>query len=129
MNAVGMPADALLDREPVLLQQRHQILRRLEFLEAQLAVAEDLIDHLLREVLHLLDLGRGLGLEIRDPLRIGWQVEGGVCARPAGAAASSLRKKRLPAAHVPTTISFTILMSIGSSEGPPHYRDDVAAMR
>src|SRR6185503_435644 len=49
--------DALFDLEAVLPEHRDEVLRRLELLEAQLAVAEELIDHLLREVLELLDVG------------------------------------------------------------------------
>ena len=64
MNAVGMPATPSSTVKPFFLSSVDEVLRRLELLEAQLAVAEDLIDHLLREVLELLDLGGRFGLEL-----------------------------------------------------------------
>ena len=47
----------LLHREAVLLQDVRQILRRLEFLESEFTEAEHLIDHLLREGRHVVDVG------------------------------------------------------------------------
>ena len=58
--------DALFDGEAVLLQDVDQVAMRLLLLEAELAVAEDLIDHLLRERRHAVDVGRRLGLEPID---------------------------------------------------------------
>ena len=49
MNAVGMPAIAFLHGEAVLLEDVDQVAVGLDFLEAELAEAEDLVDHLLRE--------------------------------------------------------------------------------
>ena len=55
--------DALLDREPVLLQHVDQVAVGLDLLEPELGEAEDRIDHLLREHLHRLDVLHRLGLE------------------------------------------------------------------
>ena len=63
IHAVGMPADAALDREAVLLEDAGEVLRRLEFLKAELAEAEDLIDHLLRHHAPRLDVGDGFFLQ------------------------------------------------------------------
>src|SRR6476646_1233914 len=52
--------DAALDREAVLLQDARQVLRRFELLEAEFAEAEHLIDHLLCELVHGLEVGRGV---------------------------------------------------------------------
>ena len=54
-HAVGMPADAALHGEAVLLELAGQVPRGLDFLHAELAEAEDGIDHLLRELGHLVD--------------------------------------------------------------------------
>ena len=54
--------DAALNREAFLFQDAGQIALRLEFLKAQLAEAEDGVDHLLREVVHAVDARRGFGL-------------------------------------------------------------------
>ena len=48
--------DAFRDGKPVLAQHAGQVAGRLDFLKAQLTEAEDLIDHLLRERLHGVDL-------------------------------------------------------------------------
>ena len=52
MNDVGMPATPSSTWKPFFLSTSTRYVRRLELLEAELAVAEELIDHLLREVLH-----------------------------------------------------------------------------
>ena len=56
--------DAFLDLESVFLQDIHQVARGLDFLKAELTVAEDLIHHLLALVFHFLDVGRGFFLEL-----------------------------------------------------------------
>ena len=68
-NAVGMPATPFLHREAVLLEDVDQVAVGLELLEPELAVAEDLVDHLLGEDLAALDVGDGFLLE-RLELRI-----------------------------------------------------------
>src|SRR5262249_24539246 len=60
---------ALLDRESLFPEQRHEILRGLDLLKAELAEAEDLVDHLLSELGPMLDVGHHLLLEGGDPLR------------------------------------------------------------
>src|SRR5712692_2909186 len=52
-----------LDRKTVLFENVGQIPRRLELLEPKLSVAENLIDHLLREVARTIDVGGRLFLE------------------------------------------------------------------
>src|SRR5687768_3585124 len=52
--------DAAFNPETFLLENARQVLLRLEFLEPELAVAEHLVNHLLREVAHALDVGDGL---------------------------------------------------------------------
>ena len=57
----GDSGDASLDAEAVLLENAGNVARGLEFLEAELAVAVDLIHHLLGESLKLVHFGdRGL---------------------------------------------------------------------
>src|SRR5712692_712596 len=51
--------NAALDAEAVLLENAGNVSRGLEFLEAELAVAVDLIHHLLGESLKLVHLGDG----------------------------------------------------------------------
>ena len=58
--------DPLFDREPVLLQEVDQIAVRLLLLKAELTVAEDLIDHLLRERRHAVDGAGHLALQTID---------------------------------------------------------------
>ena len=58
--------DPLFHREPVLLQEVDQIAVRLLLLEAELTVAEDLIDHLLRERRHAVDGACHLALQTID---------------------------------------------------------------
>jgi hypothetical protein len=58
--------DPLFDGEAVLLQDVDQIAVRLLLLEAELTVAEDLIDHLLRERRHAVDGACHLGLQPID---------------------------------------------------------------
>ena len=48
---------AFLDREAFLLEDAGQVSLRLELLESELAEAEHRIDHLLREVVHAVDVG------------------------------------------------------------------------
>jgi hypothetical protein len=60
-HAVGIPETP---------QDSCQVLRSLDLLEAKLAKAEDLVDHLLDHVLVLLDLGDDFGLEEFEPLRL-----------------------------------------------------------
>ncbi len=62
--------DAFFDGKAVLLQDIDQVAMRFLLLEAQLTVAEDLIDHLLREHRHAVHCRRGFGLEPIDA-RIG----------------------------------------------------------
>ena len=66
VQAVGMPAMDSSMRNPLLLQDAGQVLRRLDLLKAKFAEAEDLIHHLLGEVLHSVDFTRQLGLVPRD---------------------------------------------------------------
>ena len=55
--------DAALDLEAVLLEDAGEVFRRLDFLHPELAVREDLIDHLLDHLRSRVDLLRGFGLE------------------------------------------------------------------
>src|SRR5262245_66344652 len=64
--------DPFLDLEAILLEDIDQIAGSLELLKAKLTVAEDLIDHLGREILHLLDVRDGFLFE-------GVQPDGGLC--------------------------------------------------
>ena len=57
----------LLDREPVVLEDAGDIALRLELLEAQLAEAEEHVDHLLGEVAAAVDVEDDLGLEFGEP--------------------------------------------------------------
>jgi hypothetical protein len=54
---------------------------RLDLLEAQLAVAEDLVDHLLREDAHALDVGERLRLQLRDTRIVGDETRLRGCGR------------------------------------------------
>ena len=88
--------DAALDREAVLLEDAGQVLRRLDLLEAELAEAEDLVDHLLRELLHALDVGGGLALQAR---RAGgwvapWRREQAFAPEPASGPTRARRRTR-----------------------------------
>src|SRR5262249_10250822 len=60
-------ADAALDAEAVLLEDGGDVLRGLELLEAELAVAEDLIDELLRELRARVDVGDRFFLHRLEP--------------------------------------------------------------
>jgi hypothetical protein len=51
----GNAGNAALDRKAIFLEDADDVARGLHFLKAQLAVAEDLVDHLLRESLPLVD--------------------------------------------------------------------------
>src|SRR5262245_51303570 len=77
-----------LDPEAVLLEDVSEIPRSLGFLEAELGVAEDLIDHLLRHHAHGLDFSRGLALELLDARRSRWR---GCGRRRRRAATAALR--------------------------------------
>ena len=59
--------DPLLYREAVLLEHVDQIAVGLDFLEPKLAVAEDLVDHLLRELRAAVDVGDRFLLERLEP--------------------------------------------------------------
>src|SRR5688572_28083708 len=58
---------AFLDGEPVVAQDLHEVFRRLDLLKPELAEAEDLIDHLLRELRPAVDVGDGFALEPLEP--------------------------------------------------------------
>ena len=58
----GNAGHAALDLEAFLLQNAGEVLRGLEFLEAQLAEAEDAVHHHLRLLLHGVDLAGQVGL-------------------------------------------------------------------
>ena len=107
IHAVGIPAMPSLNREAVLFEDAGQVLRRLEFLKAQLAEAEDHVDHLLRGLVELLDTGSRLGLQpgdaclsVRSGRLGGAAAAGGDCARTyrsavtASAIAVSVRGRR-----------------------------------
>ena len=66
VQAVGMPATPRSMREAVLLQDAGEVLRRLDFLKTQLAEAEDLVHHLLREFLHPVDFSRERDMVLSD---------------------------------------------------------------
>ena len=67
--------DPLLDGEPLLTQDVRQVLRRLDFLEPELAEAEHGVHHLLREVVKILDACRAFGLERAEP-RFNFGIDG-----------------------------------------------------
>ena len=67
---------AALDREAVLLEDAGQIARRLDFLEAELAEAEDRVDHLLRQLGHLVDALDRFGLVARSSSRCPGAADG-----------------------------------------------------
>jgi len=58
----GDARHAALDLETVLLEKACQVLRRFDFLEAELTEAEHRVHHLLRELCHLVDTFGGVGL-------------------------------------------------------------------
>ena len=60
MNDGRDARDPFLHGEAVLLEDVDQVAVGLELLEPQLAVAEDLVDHLLRELAAALDVGERL---------------------------------------------------------------------
>ncbi len=64
--------DAALHGEAVLLENRGQVLRRLELLKPELAEAEDGVHHLLRELRHRLDARGRFGL-VRVQLLFLWR--------------------------------------------------------
>ena len=66
----GNSRHTLAHREAVLLEDADDVLRRFEFLKAQLSEAEHLIDELLRELRARVDVAHRLGLE-RSELRAG----------------------------------------------------------
>src|SRR6185436_3638196 len=72
----GNAGDAFLHREAVLLEDVDQVAVGLEFLEAELAVAEDLVDHLLRELRAAFDVGDRFLLQ-----RVELRVAAGFCRR------------------------------------------------
>ena len=77
--------DAGLDREAVLLEDAGEVLLGLEFLEAELAEAEDHVDHLLAEVEHRQHVGADGLFQLHDPrVRL---------ARPALRAASAAARR------------------------------------
>src|SRR5262249_5653518 len=84
-------ADATLHTEPVPLENAGDVSRRLELLKAELAVAEDLIDELLREHGARLDVGDDFLLELLEPrVRRGrWSA----CRRLVGGQAGVDRKR------------------------------------
>lgn len=63
----GNAGDPLLHREPVLPEDVDQVPIRLDFLEPELAEAEHGVHHLLREDLHAVHFGGGIGLQLLDP--------------------------------------------------------------
>ena len=66
--------DPLLDGEPLLAQDVRQVLRRFDLLEPELAEAEDGVDHLLREVVQIVDTGGSFGLQ-RAESRLGLWID------------------------------------------------------
>ena len=100
--------DAFLDREAVLLQDVDQVAVGLEFLEAELAEAEDGVHHLLGEVLHRVDVGDRVASSAAPraarPGAPAWPRRRGRCgvvARPARCA--SERGRRHGRGQPPTT--------------------------
>ena len=90
---------AALDFEAVLFEDLGEIFRRLELLEAELAEAEDLVDHLLRHHAHRLDVGGGFALQLLDarrPRRRRRRRDGGRATAPAlrGDAASQAQNQK-----------------------------------
>ena len=82
VHAVGMPGDAALDGEAVLLEDAGQVLRRLDFLEAELAEAEDHVGHLLRHHAHAVDVGGDAALQRVEPRpAAGWGSAGSAPVR------------------------------------------------
>ena len=63
--------DAAFDLESVLLEDAREIFRGFDLLKAQLAVAEHLVDDLLRELAHRVDVGDGIFLQ-----RVEFRVDG-----------------------------------------------------
>src|SRR6185437_13847493 len=61
--------------EAILLENAGEIARRLLFLHSELAEAEDLIDHLLREGRHAVDHTRGVLLQRREAGIVRWKVD------------------------------------------------------
>ena len=68
---VGRPATFRSNGEAVLLEDVGDVLRGLEFLERELAEAEDRVVHLLRELGAGLDAFDGALLQFGDPLHLG----------------------------------------------------------
>ena len=79
-HAVGMPDTPRCTLKPYFSSCAGQVLRGLDFLEAELAEAEDGVDHLLRELRHLVDASDGV-------LLVGVELGTASCAK-AGLAAS-----------------------------------------
>ncbi len=77
----GDAGHAALDLEAFLFQDARQIFRGFELLEAQLAEAEDAVDHHLRLLLHGIDLAGEVGLHgsfaLRRDFGLGKQASGG----------------------------------------------------
>jgi hypothetical protein len=65
--------DPLFDCEPLLPQDVREVLRRLDLLKPELAEAEHGVDHLLSEVLKVVDAGSSFGLERAQP-RFGLRI-------------------------------------------------------
>ncbi len=94
IHAVGIPARFSCTVKPFFLRMSVRYLRRLELLEAELAEAEHLVDHLLREDRHVVDVGRHfllVAFELRRQsppalARPAWPAAGFAppCARSAG---------------------------------------------
>jgi hypothetical protein len=70
-HAVGTPLTPGLDAEPLPAQHVGEVARRLDLLEAELAVREHLVDHLLREGRERVDEPRRLDLEPLEARRVG----------------------------------------------------------
>src|SRR5438477_618168 len=87
--------DAAFDPERVFLENFREVLGGLDLLEPELSEAEYLIDHLLRELAHRVDVSRGIFLEgvelrvrrARGSLWRGWRLlrTGGHASDEAGA--------------------------------------------
>ena len=86
IHAVGMPATSRSHREAVLLEDVGQVLRRLEFLEAELAEAEHLIVHALDVFAHAVDFEADIFLDLFELRVDGAAAAGAVCC--CGAAVS-----------------------------------------
>ena len=74
----GNAGDAALDLEAFLLENAGQVFRGFELLKAELAEAEDGIDHHLRLLLHAIDLAGQIGFHRRHFLRRDLLLGGGV---------------------------------------------------